>query len=184
MLLFLRVKYKKTKLFLTKYLGRGRVIFKNYQITKPFNPFNTTLFIASAEPDTALLTKVTMLCTVFFHTKKYNAVVFAVCTVFNLEFLWEDIIIWKILCMQFVAYEITFPTMSNLYIIILILFARFLAKRITSIFIQDFCLKKNDKIFNLIFLKKSYSSKNYSENIIVFIISFYFHLYQNRNLFC
>ena len=86
--------------------------------------------------------------------------------------------------MQFVAYEITFPTMSNLYIIILILFARFLAKRITSIFIQDFCLKKNDKIFNLILLKKSYSSKNYSENIIVFIISFYFHLYQNRNLFC
>ena len=30
--------------------------------------------------------------------------------------------------MQFVAYEMTFPTMSNLYIIILILFARFLAK--------------------------------------------------------
>ena len=94
MLLFLRVKYKKTKLFLTKYLGRGRVIFKNYQITKPFNPFNTTLFIASAEPDTALLTKVTMLCTVFFHTKK-NITQFTVCTVFHLEFLWEDIIFWK-----------------------------------------------------------------------------------------
>ena len=37
-------------------------------------PFNTTLFFASAKPDTAMLTKVTLLCTTFFSHKKQLAV--------------------------------------------------------------------------------------------------------------
>ena len=146
------------------------------------NPFNTTLFIASAQPDTALLTKVTMLCTVFFHTKK-NITQFAVCTVFNLDFLWEDIIFLKnfVLAICSIWNDLSYDV--KFVYIILILFARFLAEKKILLFLFGISVSRKTTRFSTCFSSRKVC-KNFSENITVFIIGFFFHLYHNRNLFC